>query len=443
MSLSNKTPDSEMHHRIGMLISHYLKLGCLIGVAVIVQSTLNRLMAEPLVLTKAQAVLYALQYNPALNAARTTIDRAQGYRQQAGRWQNPELSIDYATDQTFNNEGEQVYSVGFEQRFPVTNRLSLQQAIAADEIELAQAEVANQIRLLTCQVEARVVSISALEAQLKLRDERMELNQTFARFMESRIDTGEVSSLETNQVQIQFYAVEQEKQALSNRLLLEHAQLKQLIGATVDTELKVVHLFELPVTVPQLTSLTQETLMQHPEYQIKSLLYRISDKRISVAKADRWADIALRVFFEDTRSIDTPSGLNTDRFFGVGVSIPLPLADRKQGRLRASRAERRQMQYELDQVCLQLRSEAQLQAMRALHLYEQARGNNRHLTQLLNKNLAEMSAAYGAGQISLAELFRSQEQGLRMHSAQLTKLHDFEQAMIRWRAATVQISSQP
>ena len=50
-----------------------------------------------------------------------------------------------------------------------------------------------------------------------------------------------------------------------------------------------------------------------------------------------------------------------------------------------------------------------------------------------------MNAAYSAGQVSLAELFRSQEQGLRMQSAQLTKLHDFEQAMIRWKAATAQV----
>ena len=417
---------------------HFLKLGRAAAFALIVQSTLSTLVAEPLTLTKEQAVVRALQQNPGLNAARTTIDRAQGHRQQAGRWENPELSIDYATDRSFNDEGERSYSVGFEQRFPVTNRLRLQQAIADDEIELAQAEVANQVRLLTREVEASVAAAAALEAQMKLRDERLELNRKFADFMESRVDTGEVSSIETNQVQIELYAVEQEKQELSNSLLLELAKLKQLLGVDVDTELQLMHQFELPTTLPQLTSFSLESLMQHPEYRMKALLYRMSDARISVAKAERWADIAVRVFFEEERGVDDPGGLGTDRFFGVGVSIPLPLLDRKEGAIQASRAEQRQLKYELDRVGMEVRSEARTQATRAASLYQQAHDYDLNLTQLVAKNLDEMNAAYSAGQINLAELFRSQEQGLRVQSAQLTKLHDFEQAMIHWKAATAQ-----
>ena len=417
---------------------NFLKLKRAAAFVLIVQSILTSLVAAPLSLSKEQAVARALQQNPALNAARTTIDRALGNRQQAGRWANPELSIDYATDQTFNDEGEYGYSVGFEQRFPVTNRLRLQKSIAQDEIELAVAEVANQVRLLTLEVETSVAAATALEAQIELRDERLQLNRKFAAFMESRVQAGEVSSVETNQVQIELYAVEQEKQELSNTLLLELAKLKQLIGANVDAELSLTHQFELPATQPQLASLTQESLMQHPEYRMKALLSGISDKRVSVVKAERWADIAVRVFFDEERSVDDPGGLGTDRFFGVGVSIPLPLLDRKQGAILASRAEQRQFKYELDRVGLEVRSEAHTQATLAVSLYQQARDYDQHLTQLVEKNLAEVKSAYGAGQINLVELFRSQQQGLRVQSAQLTKLHDFEQAIIRWKAATAQ-----
>ncbi|MGJ8651916.1 MAG: TolC family protein [Opitutaceae bacterium] len=401
---------------------------------------MSSIVAAPLTLTKEQAVVRALQQNPALNAARTTIDRAQGNRLQAGLWENPELSLDYATDETYNNEGEYMYSIGFEQRFPVTNRLRLQKAIAQDEIELAQAEVANQVRLLTREVEMSVIAAAALDAQIKLRDKRLVLNQEFAQFMESRVATGEISSVEMTQVQIELYTVEQEKQALSNELLLELANLKQLVGVDVDTELTLTHQFELPATLPQLARLTQETLMKHPEYQMKALLYRISDKRISVAKAERWADIAVRVFFEEERGVDDPSGLGADRFIGVGVSIPLPLLDRKKGAIQASRAEQRRLQYELDRVELKVRSEARTQALRVASLYQQARDYDQRLTQLVEDNLSAMNDAYGAGQISLVELFRSQEQGLRVQSTQLEKLRDLEQAMINWKAAAPVLS---
>ena len=147
----------------------------------------------------------------------------------------------------------------------------------------------------------------------------------------------------------------------------------------------------------------------------------------------------MRLFYEEGRGGDDPSGLGTDRFFGVGVWIPLPLLDRKGGAIRASRAKQRQLKYGLDRVGLEVRSEARTQATRAATLYQQAHDYDLNLTQLVDKNLSEMNTAYSAGQINLAELFRSQEQGLRVQSAQLTKLHDFEQAMIHWKAATAQV----
>jgi cobalt-zinc-cadmium efflux system outer membrane protein len=417
---------------------NFLKLGRAAAFALIVQLTLSSLAGAPLRLTKEQAVVRALQYNPALGAARTTIDQATGYASQAGRWANPELSLDYATDRSFNDDGERSFGLGFEQRFPVTNRLRLQKDIAQDEIELARAEIANQVRLLSREVESSVASVAALQAQLKLREVIIELHQRFALFIESRIETGEASSIDANQIKIERYAVALEMQDLENQLLGELAALRQLIGAEVNTSIDLSHQFALPETEPELSILTRAALENHPEYRMKSLLYRIADKRISVAKAERWADVALRVFFEEERSVDAPGGLGTDRSFGIGVSIPLPLMNRNQGVIEVSRAQQRQVKYELDAVGLRVRSDANTQRERAISLYAQAREYDQSLTQLVAKNLADMNEAYSAGQISLAELFRSQEQGLKIQSTQLAKLHDFEQAMIHWKAATAQ-----
>ncbi|MFQ3242800.1 MAG: outer membrane protein TolC, partial [Lentimonas sp.] len=122
---------------LGFFMVTFSKIGRSLAFALIAQAIVSGLSAEPLRLTKAQAVAQALQANAGLMAARTTIDRAQGNFRQAGRWSNPELSLDYTTDQTFNNEGEYGFALGLQQRFPVTNRLRMQKAIAHDEIELA------------------------------------------------------------------------------------------------------------------------------------------------------------------------------------------------------------------------------------------------------------------------------------------------------------------
>ena len=49
----------------------------------------------------------------------------------------------------------------------------------------------------------------------------------------------------------------------------------------------------------------------------------------------------MEVFFEEERGVDEPSGLGRDRFFGIGVSIPLPLHDKNRGEIEASRYRER------------------------------------------------------------------------------------------------------
>jgi hypothetical protein len=92
-------------------------------------------------LTSQDAVALALQKNQSLQAARSAINEAGAYSQYAGRLDNPELNLGYASDRAFNDEGEQSYSIGFEQRFPITNRLKLLKNVSAIEVKLAEAEL--------------------------------------------------------------------------------------------------------------------------------------------------------------------------------------------------------------------------------------------------------------------------------------------------------------
>ena len=133
--------------------------------------------------TKAEAVAFALRNNTSLIAARTTIEQAQARHRQSGRRSNPELMVGYTTDQTFSNEGEYTFEIGFEQRFPVTNRLRLLKNLAKIEIELAETEIVNQERLLTQQVETLILNIAQSLEEQRLREAQIRLNQEFASFV--------------------------------------------------------------------------------------------------------------------------------------------------------------------------------------------------------------------------------------------------------------------
>ena len=411
-------------------------LGCLAAVTLFHSSILQA--QETLSLSKEAAVTLALRNNKSLNAAKTTIEQATARQSQAGRLSNPELKVEYSSDKTFNNEGEYAFGFGFEQRFPVTSRLRHLKNIAQIEIGLAEAEIANQERLLTQQVETVILNIAQAEEQIQLRESQIRLNQGFASFVESRVKAGEASNLEVNQVKLELFSVKQQIEQLNIQRNEHLSALKRLLGLEESSVVEVLYEFSIPEDPVQLPMVTNTSLENHPEYRLKKLLFEIADERTSLELANRWEDIGVGLFFENERSVDEPIGRETDNFFGVSVSIPLPFNNQNRGRIQESRAYQRQIELELEAVSLETRSIAQSLMQKVNSLYKQVYEYDHGVTQIVEQNLNDMNVAYESGLVSLTDLFRSQEQRLKIEFFQLTMLHDYEQALVDWKAATNQ-----
>ncbi len=387
-------------------------------------------------LTSQDAVALALQKNQSLMAARSAIEKAGAYSRYAGRLDNPELKLGYASDRTFNDEGERSYSIGFEQRFPVTNRLKLLKRVSSIEVKLAEAEVRDQERLLIRDVESAVELISSLNLRLSLLDGMIDLQGGFAAFLEKRIENGEASTLDLNQVRVSLFSVKQEIQNLTKQRNGALGSLRSLLGLEPDMELEILAKRTLSLSLPKMAELDGEVLQSHPEYQFKAMLAEIAREQTALAKANRWADIAVEVFFEEERTVDEPSGIERDRFFGIGVSIPLPLHDQNRGEIEASRFYEQQIRYELNAVSLNLKNEAETLRRNAEATYRQATKYKESAVSLVEQNLEDINNAYAAGQVDLGEVFRVQEQHLNIQTAQLELWHELKQILIEWRAAT-------
>lgn len=389
-------------------------------------------------LSKERAIRIALEQNKHLLAARQTIEQAEARRQIAGKWDDPELSIEYSNDWLFNDEGESTFGIAFEQRFPISKRVGLQKDISDIEIQLARAEIANFERILIRDVELAINDIAHIDAQLGLRHSLVALNTEFANFVESRIETAEASELDANQVKIELYVIEQEIQNLKNERESRVSSLRTLLGQEPQFELILSETFQLLDSALQPEAATLNSLDSHPEYRIRQLLLDITAKEAELALRGRWDDITLGFGFENERSVDEPSGLGTDRFLGVSVSIPLPIRKRYEPAVRENVSRQNQMRAQLEATALELRNQANALSAKALSLYQQAEHYEKSVTKLVERNLEQMNSAYGAGLINLNQLFRSQERRLKIQSAYLTMVHDYQQAVVEWHAATAQ-----
>lgn len=385
--------------------------------------------------TRSQVVELALSGSKTLQAARTVIAQAEARREGAGLRSSPELKFDYSTDWVFKDEGQSMIGVAFEQRFPVTKRLSILKDIADVEIDLAQAEVRNQERLLVREVELLCNEIAYIDAELGLRHALIENDKEFAEFVESRIQTAEASPLEANQVRIELYILEQEIEHLETDRTRLLESLRASIGFEVGETIELSHELDIGRSPPVFSNFSAEDLDTHPEYQLRTLMLEMADKRESLALASRWGDVSLGFGYKEERSVDQPVGIGNERFLGLSVSVPLPMKKRSESELKERVLVRRQMEQMRDAASLELRSKARAMREEAAHLYHQSLEFQEKITSLVELNLKEMSEAYGAGQVSLNEVFRSQSQRLKIQSAHLEMVRDYEQALVEWRAA--------
>jgi cobalt-zinc-cadmium efflux system outer membrane protein len=387
-------------------------------------------------LSSSDAVMLALRDNQSLAAAKATIEEASAYFRYAGRLDNPNLNIGYDSDSAFNNEGEYAYTIGFEQRFPVTNRLKLLKNVSALEVQLAESEFRNQQRLLIRDVELAVDTITSLDHRLSLLKEMVELQVGFAAFLQERIQVGEASILDLNQVQVAQFAVKQGVQNLTKERNIAISELRSLLGQGQNIEIEILPTQSEHIALPPMTDLNGERLNAHPEYQFKTLLAEVAKGKTAIAKAERWADIAIEIFFEEERSVDEPVGLETDRFSGIGVSIPLPLHNRNRAEIQASRLRERKIYHETAALKLRLENEANTLRRNAEATYLQLTKYKESAVGLVEQNLEEINRAYAAGQVDLGEIFRVQEQRLEIKTAQVALRHELNQTLINWRAAT-------
>lgn len=320
-------------------------------------------------LSRQNAVDLALANNRELRAATEVIEQARARSRYAGRLDNPSLEFGASSDRLSQNEGAYGLSLGFSQNFPITNRLSLLKGIAAIEVELAKAEVESRKRQLATEVERVIVELAETDGQLKLRRKLVKLNQRFVKFIESRIEMGEASTIESNQLRVGLYALKQEIQQLEGQRIEQCAKLCELIGSEVEMHQEVQFRLALPEQAPELPPMSMEALQEHPEYQLKRQLREMASKHTELQRAKRWADITFSLSVDHEREADEPRGFESEQMVGFEVSVPLPLHDKNRGEIEASQSLERQMAAEMAALEWRLRNAAALESEKVRRYY--------------------------------------------------------------------------
>lgn len=389
-------------------------------------------------LTAEDAVRAALAANRDLQAARFSIDVARGGLLQAGRLENPELELGYADDFAFNSEGERVGSVGFAQRFPVTSRLALEKDVAGRDVRIAEAEVRDFVRNLVAEVQSVFYSVRALDERLVVNHQIVASVRKVEDATARRVRAAEASPAEVGLLRIERLRLEQDALRMTRAREIAAAALARLLGLETPAGLKPVG--ELNPDRPLLPSGGHD-IERRPDLEVAHREIERAEADRDLARAEVWEDWTVGLGYERDRQVfDAPIGVKLDSFLSLGVTIPLPLWNRQQGRIAAAEARLRRSRRSRDALVLRIGEEIRAAEAGVRTLRSSVDAYSDEILPEATRTQELFERGFRQGLMGIAELLQAQRQYNEVRALEIELQGDLRQAAIALEAA---IGSSP
>lgn len=355
--------------------------------------------------------------NPDLAAARFRIAEAAGQLQQSGRLTNPTLNLQTTHGLQVR---ERSLTVGFSQKFPVTDRLRLERALGETQLRQALAEVREVERQLIAEARQALVSYLALSQRRRLLKAQIELSQEFSQSLEKLAEKGEVSVLDAGQARLLNMQIKTELRALDAREKTINGALKPLLGMGLTDPLMVGGKLE-ELGIPAFnTNLDQRGDVQAARHSIQRAI-----TKVALEEARRYADIQVSGFASLNRVEDAPIGFENEGVLGIGFSIPLPLWNKNEGNIETAKAQVQRRRGELTA----LENRVLHQSKASLEEMQEWAALVREIEQTLipeaDKQLKLAEDSYHQGLTNIQTVLRSREQALKLQSSRLDALESF------------------
>lgn len=377
-------------------------------------------------LTRDGAIESALRSNLELKVAAVEIDRAKSRLRWSGRLSNPEIELSTSSDLIGLNDDEGEFELAFSQRFPVTSRLRDEQEVKQRDVELAEIEYRIRQRQLAFEVDRAWLALRAARRTEAATSRLLDVNKEISEFLAGRAEVGEASSLDVVQASLNGKLLEQELGLASSGVADASARMKQLMGMQPETSISIVEGSAFPKVAPP-ASLKMETVLRNrPDYSLLLASSSLGDAQLKLAMAQRWDDIAVKVFVKRERAVDEPSGLERNTFTGVSVSIPLPLRNKNEQAIEEAKIDIEKARLARSAKMFSIHSELRRALDARLAAYELAKSAQGESLPLAKENLDEFKAAQQDGQASLLQVQQAQSQLLQLENSALDLQQNFD-----------------
>ncbi len=340
--------------------------------------------------------------NPALKSFEYHLIAAESNLKQAGLWANPELDIEFE-EVGWDSPGfkESEFSISLAQEFELFGQRSARKNIAQAQIDATELQVKLLTFDLYLETKQRYHALAHTQQSVRLSHKSVELAREIVENTNYRLERGAA-------LQSEFLLAQLEEQRAL--LALDQAKLEvdaaeailvslwngKVSGLKVTTgaESDFINLFDRISLLTNGTDSTREIIQKRSEQEILR-----AEKAMAIAEA---------------RPAVTLSGgfkrleVNNSKSFIFGVSLPIPLFNRNQGKQKSLDAQLRSMEYDLERSRTETISNINSHTIRFKNLIHSHGTLDSLLLPTAEKAYRTLQQAYEAGRVPFTQLLEAE-----------------------------------
>lgn len=315
----------------------YIFLGILISIQVLAQQKSQVVETEKWSLEK--IVGRATEKNPEINALEKDIERAENTARQAGKWDNPDISI-LAGPVNRSESLPKTEEVTLRQSFPLFGQKSILEKIAQKDKLITEIASRRQILLLKYEVVRLAYRLAALDAQSKHTLHRREKIGLIAKFLESRPFASPLQATEKNLILNRLREIEEKFLEISTAR--ENAWKDLNVYLALEKQIIPNDPWLTEPRLPNRESLASNFEQQNPDLQAQKITIDRALLEVDQEEKKVYPDIRLGVGYQ----LD---GAGSQHSYVGLLELTLPIVDRGYYGKQAALAQKDAATYRLEQ----------------------------------------------------------------------------------------------
>lgn len=334
-------------------------------------------------------------HHPTLRAMPLIQGMEQADVRTAGTWANPSVHYSHKPDEK---------EWGIEQPLPIFGQIGMRTEAARLAAATGQAERAVETQELLSQAALRFAELLTAQQKLAAKQQAMQHLEQAAKVVLGQVELGARSKYDGARVELQRAQVQAQLEQQESETLAAQAALAEMLAQPQWTPKAIGNLSPAKAAQPEptLDSMWQQASTRLPQLQAAHAKVTQTEQLVRQQAREALPTPTVSV----ARIRNRPDG---DRYNQVGVSVELPLFDRKQGAIDRARLEYTQAQLEED-------TAQQLARQRLQQAYTQRNLVRKTLSSFESRGLSQLDPlrqmaqdSYRLGQSSILEWLDAME----------------------------------